>query len=147
MTPSLCTAHCAQSGLAYSGIEYGGECACSATKPAGNPSTACTMACNGDKTLRGCGGPSAVSVYYSSAVDAAAKLVLPTGWAVNTDGPGARDLADAGARTLVGFTTDSSSMTIPTCLTTCQSRGYKYAGLEYSVSFSAKLGTPPVAVC
>lgn len=139
MTPELCTAHCAQSGLAYSGIEYGGECACSATKPVGNPSTACTMACNGDKSLRGCGGPSAVSVYYSPTVEAAAKLTLPAGWAVNTDGPGACVGEVSGARTLTGFTTASSSMTVPMCLSACAARNYKYAGIEYGVSSSTSL--------
>lgn len=133
MTPLMCSTFCSEYGLAYSGIEYGGECGCSATIVSSVvASTACTKPCAGTGLGAGtCGGPSAVSIYYSKAVDDANKLVLPAGWAVNTDGAGAC-ITEVIGRSLAGGTfTSTDAQTVPLCLDRCRSGGFKYAGLTY----------------
>ncbi|CAO1612543.1 unnamed protein product [Parajaminaea phylloscopi] len=87
MTVEKCAAGCSAKGLAYSGVEYGSECHCGKYAPIVT-STACTMPCAGNKRET-CGGPDALSVYFDSAVTAAAAPVcdnLPAGYVVCTEG-------------------------------------------------------------
>jgi hypothetical protein len=50
---------------------------------------------------------------------------------------------NVGSRTFTGASQSSNSMTVQTCVNFCQSKGFKYAGLEYSSQYVASWITSP----
>jgi hypothetical protein len=146
MTVETCVAYCQTNGFSIAGLEYSRECYCgnsfsngaSLSTTSGN----CNMPCGGN-SKEICGGPSALSIYQGPASAAAATTssstaaasptanygnpTLPSGW--STAGSGC--IQEVNGRALAGISESSASMTVPTCLNFCSSKGYKYAGLEY----------------
>lgn len=71
-----------------------------------------------------------MSVYRNPSLAVAAAPALPAGW------KSAGCIADNvnSSRTLTGYTYAASDMTLSACVSACDSRGFAYAGVEYSVS-------------
>ncbi|KAK8010828.1 wsc domain-containing protein [Apiospora arundinis] len=135
MTLDSCAANCTD--YAYFGVEYGRECYCGATRDDGATKTsgttingACAMPCPGNKDQT-CGDGSKLSLFYSS--DPTKYNGPPTivGGNVNYTYYGCVQEPKY-TRTLSGGQIASRSMTVPQCLTWAASKGYKYAGVEYS---------------
>ncbi|KAM7223227.1 putative fungistatic metabolite [Rhypophila decipiens] len=129
MTNQACIAFCSSKGFQYAGTEYSQECFCgeslapAATVAAGD----CTMACSGNAT-QPCGGPSRLSLFYSSA---------PVGPQPN---PGVNGFTYMGCysegttgRTLTHpiTTITNAEMTVGLCTAACHTAGYILAGVEY----------------
>ncbi len=142
MTISMCLNYCQGKGFQYAGIEYSGECYCDNALENGAllsiTSKNCDMPCSGmPGTI--CGGPGALSLYQNPSLAAATTtsttaiatptIALPSGWSVASSVCIAEG---TNGRALSGASTASSSMTIPMCLQFCQSKGYQWAGIEYS---------------
>lgn len=113
-----CAASCRQLGLAYFGIEYGGQCyggttlTSSVLKP-----ELCNMPCTSNaKEL--CGGSWGLQVYHTDAA--------PPVYNFNWSPVGC--YTDSYSRTLRYQVT--ANATVESCLASCQSQGYQYAGLE-----------------
>lgn len=106
------------------------------------------MPCSGDSTTT-CGGPDAITLFQNpditatsttsaapdatssttSATSAAATVALPSGWSAAS----ATCLAEGtNGRALAGASTADGAMTVTMCLNFCQSKGFQYAGIEYS---------------
>ncbi|KAF2691893.1 copper radical oxidase [Lentithecium fluviatile CBS 122367] len=120
LTVALCTSACSAGGYLYAGVEYSEECYCGnaianggSTQDASN----CDMVCNGNST-EFCGGPSRLNLYT--------KREAPDGWSAlgcYTD--------SVAARTLESRQFPAGDMTTESCLASCRSNGYTYAGTEY----------------
>ncbi|KIY03560.1 uncharacterized protein Z520_00251 [Fonsecaea multimorphosa CBS 102226] len=130
MTISSCISFCSAQNLPIAGVEYSRECYCGYNL---SPSTAvnatgCSMACAGNAQQM-CGGSSRLSIYNNTALSppgAKASIGNYTYQGCFTDPSSLQ-------RTLQGYsTTNATSMTQEFCISTCQSRGYKYAGVEYA---------------
>ena len=140
MTPQVCIAYCQKQGLPIAGLEYGGECYCGSVLVNGaslnTPSSSCGMTCNGN-SLQTCGGPSALSLFIQtsslpSGISSDLTTItasLPSGWSAASTSCVAEGST---GRALAASSFTSASMTVPMCLNYCQSKGYQYAGLEYS---------------
>lgn len=126
-TPNACIATCQGKGYSLAGVEYGKECYCankitvSSSPSTGQPAAAgdCSMACSGDSSQT-CGAGNRIAIYSYAPP-------LPTGWSVKgcyTD--------STSNRALKGYSTTTSSNTPTSCAVTCASKGYTYAGVEYS---------------
>ena len=132
MTTTVCQDYCTGKGYPLSGVEYSTECYCGNVLENGSTiggSTACTMPCGGAPNSI-CGGPGALSVYNNTA------LVVPKQPAVV---PAVGNYKSQGCytegvneRALAGSGTASVNMTVQSCVSFCQSGGYRYAGIEYS---------------
>jgi hypothetical protein len=78
-------------------------------------------------------------------------IALPSGWSIykgpGNDGGGC--YLDQNVRLLTAFTVTSNTMTVSTCLTACQSRGYIYGGLEAGIEcyVGSTLATVLTPVC
>lgn len=177
MTYDSCTSACAQRGFTYAGIEYGGECFCDNTLAGSSaPAGDCNMMCNGDKT-QPCGGSWRMNVFKaqpatvttssttsssattsttpssattstasSSAAASPTGTILPDGWSnvgCNTDKPSNRVIS--------GLRLTANNMTWTSCISQCASRGYWYAGVEYSsecyCGFAATLSAADQSSC
>lgn len=134
MTLESCAANC--TNYAWFGTEYGRECYCGATLDSSSSKTsgstingACSKTCGGNSTEI-CGGGGLLSLFYSSD---------PTKY----NGP--PKIVDGNANytyygcvgepqngRALSTSTANSGMTIPQCLSWAASKGYKYAGVEYS---------------
>ena len=130
MTPSACQAYCLNAGYPLAGTEYSDECYCGASLATNQTSTACTMACAGNSSLT-CGGPYALSLYsYTGYI-----VPLTTTQMIGTytyQGCYTDNVSGSG-RSLKGYSfTNTMSMTEELCVNTCQSKGYSWAGMEYS---------------
>ncbi|OCF34866.1 hypothetical protein I316_03412 [Kwoniella heveanensis BCC8398] len=130
MTRGACVSWCQDRGYPLAGIEYGQECYCDFAIRNGASNTTllssdkCGMAC-ANNTNENCGGSSTLTLFNNPALYPVSKL--PTGWTSNgcmTEGNGQRALNQ--------YSFASSSMTQELCMTTCQTKGYTYAGIEYS---------------
>ena len=142
MTPAKCATFCADQGFKYAGVEYGSECYCGSTLVNGasldKSSQSCNMACSGSASTI-CGGPGALNLFTnpsilpSVVVDNTPKGPtvsgpLPAGWSAAST----QCIKEAtSGRALTGWSVSDSKMTIATCLSACQQRGFQYAGLEY----------------
>ncbi|KAJ7481720.1 glyoxal oxidase N-terminus-domain-containing protein [Mycena latifolia] len=135
MTIDKCVATCNSKGFHIAGAEYSDECYCGdafqATSSGGGTSAPndCTMACAGESTQQ-CGSGGRLSIYSipqtTTPPPTPANVTLPTGWAY----VGCTKEPSTG-RLLTAYSFTSSSLTVETCISTCQSRGWIYAGVEY----------------
>ncbi|PWW75224.1 WSC-domain-containing protein [Tuber magnatum] len=132
MTTNMCQDYCTGKGYPLSGVEYSTECYCGSVLENGSTiggSTSCNMPCGGAPSSI-CGGPGALSVYNNTALVAPKQpAVVPAvgnyiSQGCYTEGVNERALAGSG--------TANSNMTVQSCVSFCQSGGYKYAGIEYS---------------
>ncbi|WVW81296.1 hypothetical protein I302_103287 [Kwoniella bestiolae CBS 10118] len=130
MTRSACVSWCQDRGYPLAGIEYGRECYCDFAMRNGATNTTllaasqCGKAC-ANNTNENCGGSSTLELFNNPSLYPVAKY--PTGWSSNgcyTEG--------SGSRALTGYSFATSSMTQELCMTTCQSKGFAIAGIEYS---------------
>ena len=141
-----CVAACKARGYPFSGVEYMGECYCSANSPVSNPKMAdseCSMKCTGDATQY-CGAgyrlqayqaaiakPSSTSSISSTpsvptpAQTSKSTAVVSTAYAM----PYAGCFSDQDPRSLSHKVTFNN--TIEGCISACSQAGYKIAGLEY----------------
>jgi hypothetical protein len=138
MTPSKCAAFCASQGFKFAGVEYSNECHCGNDLSNGAslsvPSSQCNMGCSGDSNII-CGGYGALSLYtnpsivppVSSSNVPTVSGSLPAGWTAAST----QCIKEVSGRALTGASIAGSSMTISTCLSFCQSRGFQLAGLEF----------------
>ncbi|KAK0545894.1 hypothetical protein OC845_004878 [Tilletia horrida] len=131
----------------FVGTEYGAECYSSLQPPTSAKASDlfCEMACPNDPT-QVCGDSGYLSVFYDKlAYNATSGTLLPgayTGPAnkANVTAPGGKVYnyvgcaADtANPRTLSGYSyTDTANMTVESCVATCASKGYPWAGMEYA---------------
>lgn len=131
MTIESCQSFCSSSTNNYglAGLEYGGECYCgnglqsySAIGYKG-----CTMACTGNKTEL-CGGASRLSLYNLTTY-VPPTTVKQVGTYLSqgcyNEAPNGRLLAGASY-------TNSTGMTVESCVNFCSARAATYAGLEYA---------------
>jgi len=142
MTNELCMSTCVSKGYALAGIEYAGECYCGNSFNAGSTIAtdgSCSIACSGNK-LETCGGGNRLTTFNytlaavwapstTSVAGAAATAVsnLPAGWA------SVGCMSDTqSTRSLASYSFTSSSMTQELCTSTCVSKGYNLAGMEYA---------------
>jgi hypothetical protein len=130
MTISACLAFCGARNLPLAGLEYSQECYCGTSLAATTlfNATGCSMPCAGDAQST-CGGRSRLSVYNNTSLSPpAAKPVLPGGYAYQ----GCFTDPSASQRTLPGYAvSNATGMTQELCASTCQGRGYKFAGVEF----------------
>ncbi|KAK7956344.1 uncharacterized protein PG986_005566 [Apiospora aurea] len=135
MTLESCAVNC--TNYAWFGVEYGRECYCGASLDSGASKTsgttfngACNKPCGGNSNQI-CGDRSMFSLFYSSdpaKIDGPPKIVDGN---ANYTYYGCVAEPKTG-RALVDRNGSYPSMTVPQCLTWASSKGYKYAGLEYS---------------
>ncbi|KAK8080397.1 fungistatic metabolite [Apiospora hydei] len=135
MTLESCAANC--TNYAWFGVEYGRECYCGASLDSGASKTsgttfngACNKPCGGNSNQI-CGDRSMFSLFYSpdpAKIDGPPKIVDGN---ANYTYYGCVAEPKTG-RALVDRNGSYPSMTVPQCLTWAASKGYKYAGLEYS---------------
>ncbi|GJE85355.1 DUF1996 and WSC domain-containing protein [Phanerochaete sordida] len=147
MTIETCTATCGQLGFTLAGIEYGQECHCgnSFVNNLGqqlDAGRACYMTCNGNGNEK-CGGTWTMTVLQlNGAAPAApsAPAASSTPAPANNSGSGssaagawasAGCVQDGAARALTGYSFTSASMTTALCQSTCASKGFSLAGIEY----------------
>lgn len=87
----------------------------------------CQVTCSGVST-ENCGGSMTMNLYRNpSNTVGSVPASIPAGW------KSLGCMADNvnGKRTLSGYTFASSDMTLQKCVSTCQSKGFSYAGSEY----------------
>ncbi|WVW86538.1 hypothetical protein I302_108587 [Kwoniella bestiolae CBS 10118] len=127
-----CVSSCASKGYLFAGVEYGQECWCSNTATLTSAaSTDCNMVCPGD-IWSTCGGSSRINVYRSANAPTSGQptplpdSMLPSGWS----SLGCM-VDDQSNRALTGGSTSSSSNTVQSCIASCASKGFTYAGVEY----------------
>ncbi|KAJ6591192.1 glyoxal oxidase N-terminus-domain-containing protein [Mycena vulgaris] len=132
MTVDKCVATCSGMGFHMAGAEYADECYCGdayqATSSGGGVAAPndCTMACAGEATQQ-CGSGGRLSVYSIAQTTTPSGPTLPTGWAYV-----ACTKEPSSGRLLTGYAFTSASLTVESCIATCQSRGFTHAGVEYA---------------
>ncbi|KAI9774328.1 MAG: hypothetical protein M1840_004222 [Geoglossum simile] len=128
MTVKVCQDFCISSGFGLAGLEYGRECYCgNALSPhSALGQTGCNMACSGNQ-FELCGGPSRLSIYNSTT------YVPPS--TVQTAGnytfKGCFAEASGGRLLNNGGYTNSTGMTVESCVAYCEAGSHAYAGVEY----------------
>ncbi|KAH8082838.1 WSC-domain-containing protein [Cristinia sonorae] len=127
MTVGLCQSLCDAKGFQYSGLEYGSECYCGNFLSGGRKDAAagaCDMKCV-DGQL--CGGNWALNLFRKPNAPATPVVspTTPSGW---TAGECAQD---GGHRALTGYSFTSDSLTVATCISTCDKKGFSIAGVEW----------------
>ncbi|THH32096.1 hypothetical protein EUX98_g2099 [Antrodiella citrinella] len=145
MTVAMCQSVCDSKGFIYAGLEYGQECYCgnviSGTRVDINADQQCYMTCSdGNK----CGGTWAISLFLKTASGSA-----PTTAPVNVAAPAPTSspapvsgsvpsgwtsfgcVRDASSRALNGYSFTSNSMTTALCISTCATKGFTKAGVEF----------------
>ncbi|KAL1413684.1 hypothetical protein Q8F55_001463 [Vanrija albida] len=129
MTRGACVSWCADRGFPYAGVEYGRECYCD-TQLRNGATTAtvsdsqCQIACANNPN-ENCGGRGTLDLFYN-----AGKVPTdptPKGWTAT----GCRTEA-TNTRALSGYSFTADNMTWPSCLDTCQAKGFQLAGVEWS---------------
>ncbi|KAF5334900.1 hypothetical protein D9611_010018 [Ephemerocybe angulata] len=137
-TVSQCLASCASAGFAYGGVEYGRECFCGASPRAGaavKPASDCAMPCAGNSAEL-CGSGNRLGLYSrppstsTTTTSTAAPTTTSVGGATWTYRGCFVDPGDKRVLYDGGFTSVLTN-TIPQCLSTCLSKGYAFAGVEY----------------
>lgn len=78
----------------------------------------CAMPCSDKTYSESCGGASTLSLFQNTALYPNT-VTLPTGWAYDTC-----RIEGTSGRGLVGYQFSSNSMTVETCVSTCDSKGY-----------------------
>ena len=133
MTPQMCMNACQAKGYAYAGVEYASQCFCGNAFAAGsvnaNSASECNMQCAGDKTQT-CGGSNRLNVYVSANAPSSTtttSVALPSGWTAKGCYTEATN-----SRALTSLFISDPKMTPLLCMTTCQQKGYMYAGVEYA---------------
>ncbi|KAL0943138.1 WSC domain-containing protein [Colletotrichum truncatum] len=142
VTAANCLAACSKNNYLYAGVEYSSECYCgnnllNGGGLASDGEKQCDMLCAGDSKFI-CGGPNRLNIYTldnpplatSSSSAALASETMPPNWAADgcyTDSVAARTL-----RYWLPVPGGSDQMTVDACVTACNAKGYKVAGLEYS---------------
>ena len=120
----------------YFGLEYSGECFAGNTiSPSSSPgSVKCNMPCSGNNAQI-CGGSNALSMFqsmvYVDAVNKASVQVSNGGSSAMYEYQGCWTDSTS-ARTLGDYSFAGSSMSVESCVSTCFSRGYGWAGAEYA---------------
>ncbi|CDZ98531.1 beta-1,6-N-acetylglucosaminyltransferase, contains WSC domain [Phaffia rhodozyma] len=133
MTTAQCVSSCSTQGFIYAGLEASFYCYCGNTIASSSlllAASSCTSPCGGNSTEI-CGGPSALSIYSTEAVE-------------NTDSSNST-WTDEGCwvfngndtTTLSGLTTSSSAMTQSLCRSRCDFGGYAFAGLQGDYCYCA----------
>ncbi|TCD62163.1 hypothetical protein EIP91_007269 [Steccherinum ochraceum] len=142
MTIPTCQAFCDSKGFTYAGLEYGQECYCGnalAKRVDINQAQQCYMTCSDGQK---CGGTWAISLFKkgastvppttttvstppASSAPATPSGSIPAGWTA------AGCAHDGNNRALDGYMFTSDSMTAGICTSTCASKGFARAGVEY----------------
>lgn len=129
LSVASCQSTCKNQGFTFAGVEYGRECWCasslanSATK-AGEDK--CSMTCaSGEK----CGGSYAISV-YSIGTTPTEPTPTPTDPTTPWVYDGCYNDPD-GARVLPAYHFESDTLSVASCQSTCETRGFSIAGVEY----------------
>jgi hypothetical protein len=159
MTVELCLAACLAQSFSLAGLEYAGECYCDNSLhngggPAVDGNAGCDMACNGN-SAETCGGPNRLDMYSYTASgtgststtsqsgssssstigttsttgttsSAPTATGLPAGWAYKGCW-----VDQAYGRILAVSEPDDSTLTVASCVATCNGLGYSVAGMEY----------------
>lgn len=94
----------------------------------GAPSTQCNFKCQGADNQT-CGGNWALSLFKASNTSASSNNAATSGSSAAWSQLGC--FQDGPARALTGFSTSSDSMTVELCTSTCASKGFTKAGVEY----------------
>ncbi|WWD03156.1 hypothetical protein V865_001203 [Kwoniella europaea PYCC6329] len=139
LTPYACAAYCSSNGYTLAGLEYGSECWCGSILSNGasltKTSSSCNSKCKGDSSSI-CGGSNAISLLVSDSALSTlssdlttAPLTLPSGWA---EASTACISEGTTGRALSSARYSDDSMTIGSCISFCENKGYRYAGLEYA---------------
>ncbi|ORY86870.1 hypothetical protein BCR37DRAFT_376149 [Protomyces lactucae-debilis] len=122
-----CVSSCINAGYSYAGIEYTRECYCgnSLTAPLIDNAQCQKYTCTENGSQK-CGGDSAIQVYslQNSKPPPAASGTWSSVGCLQDFYPN--------TRTLQGYSVTSNSMTPQVCMSTCQAKGFTYAGVEYS---------------
>ncbi|KIW13478.1 hypothetical protein PV08_08666 [Exophiala spinifera] len=132
MTLELC-AQAAQSGnYKYFGIEYASECWVGNTLASSAAPIAegkCSMQCSGNSS-EVCGGPNALSLFQNKNFQQPGNQPTVSNFTFlgcYMEGSSGRALGGSQS-----YSTSDSGMTVEKCVSTCSSKGYSYAGVEYS---------------
>ncbi|KAJ7792251.1 glyoxal oxidase N-terminus-domain-containing protein [Mycena olivaceomarginata] len=114
MTIDECVATCSSKGYHVAGAEFGsGDCG--ADTPAG-------------ESTQHCGGGNRLSIYSTPQTTSPSGPTLPAGWSYVACTQEPTD----GGRLLAGYSFSSASLTVESCISTCKSRGFSYAGMEHA---------------
>lgn len=91
--------------------------------------SSCSVACSGDSTSKCGGGYSSILYHNPTVLSNALVTTLPAGWNLY-----ASCLSDSTTSRLLPILAYSSALNLlATCVNTCASSGYLYAGVEYGV--------------
>ncbi len=118
MSVETCLSDCSKAGYAYAGVQYGKQCFCGDSYGKYGTATDCNMTCSGNSTET-CGGSYANSVYKIAATTTPPPSTASLGCYKDES---SRDLSDQ---------TSLSPVSVETCVSTCKSDGYAYAGVQY----------------
>ena len=157
-SPADCQTKCQAGGYTYAGVEYGNQCWCGNSLSA-STSTQCNMQCADGSTCGGywtisvwkaavvSGTTSSSTTSKTTATTATTAATTKTTTTATTkttttstttssptSAPTAWDkvfcAVDASTRMLNGYNYQSSTLTVYSCLTTCQSKGFYYGGVQ-----------------
>jgi len=144
VTNDQCTAFCASQNFKYAGTEYGQECYCGNSLELGSSLNAagCSSKCVGTLSPSSlfaqyssvCGGGSLLSVWRNEKYKPV-QVVPSVG---NYASQGCYTDATSG-RALTGGTYTNASMTVEMCVGYCSGNNFKFAGVEYGMSFLSVL--------
>lgn len=131
-TMTGCINACSAAGYSLAGAEAGSECWCSNATPASNLKAAdgdCASPCSG-KSSETCGGGWRLSTYKKTTTGGGGTTTPPATYTPPTGWSSAGCYSDSWTRTLGGPSTTSSSLTADNCINSCNTQGYKFAGME-----------------
>ena len=135
MTNEICQASCASKGFPLAATEYGSECYCGLTlDPTTSLGQSCSpMICSGNSS-EFCGGPNILSVWNSTTYSGP-YIAFPTAVGVSLSSSKymgcLSDNTSSRVLPLASFT-NSTEMTLNSCMSFCASRNYALWGTEYS---------------
>jgi hypothetical protein len=122
-----CVSSCINAGYSYAGIEYTRECYCGNTVTASLiDNSQCQKYTCTENGSQKCGGDSAIQVY---SLQSSNPPPAATGTWSNV---GCLQDFYPDTRILQGYSFTSNSMTPQLCKSTCQAKGFIYAGVEYA---------------
>ncbi|KAI5809439.1 WSC domain-containing protein [Pyronema omphalodes] len=128
ITAESCAMFCTNQDYPLAGLEYGVECYCgySLQNGATYNQDGCNMPCFA-KPSEVCGGVDRLTVYENK--DFVFPKIVQEYDGYKTLGCHTEGITE---RTLAEYSFVDPEMTVPLCVDTCNSKGYKYAGVEYS---------------
>ncbi|KAL7410783.1 glycosyl hydrolase family 71-domain-containing protein [Mrakia frigida] len=133
-TPTTCMSYCSNLGYAYAGVEYGTQCFCGkANTGVAASSSSCSSACSGNAALK-CGGFYAINVYLlpTSTTTSSAAATTTASANIVSGGTTWKPLGCyVDSSSLSGYKDQTATNTPATCIATCLSKGFSYAGVEY----------------